>query len=153
MVISIVVHEVSHILMIRMLRLPIYRIDVHPMHVHICTDAMSDLQELCCAAAGPLGGAGLIFLAKWLPGIALCATFHSLYNLLPMYSTDGGRMLRCASHLLLPAKFASRLSSVVEMIVTCFLILLGIYGAFRMRGGLIPVICVAALIVSNYKHK
>lgn len=62
----------------------------------------SPTQELLCAAAGPAGSLFLLSLHRFCPRIALCAGFQGIFNLLPIYPLDGGRILLCLYSLLAP---------------------------------------------------
>ena len=138
--VSVAVHEASHILMFRLLKLPINEIRVYPMGVRILSPALTPREELLCAAAGPLGGAGLILLAGVFPAVALCGAFHSLYNLLPFRSSDGGRILRSLCVGKLHGKLAVALPGAVEWVVGAGIVLVGLYGSLRLRLGLLPVL-------------
>lgn len=105
---------------------------------------MSKGRELICALAGPLGGLLLLLFVRWIPRTAICAAFHSLYNLLPIYPLDGGRAMRCAAELVLPL----RADCICKWIETCCLILMGIlavYACVILRLGLFPVLMAATL--------
>lgn len=52
-------------------------------------------RELLAAAAGPLGSLGLLLFSRFFPRLSLCGLVQGLYNLLPIYPLDGGRMLFC----------------------------------------------------------
>ena len=56
---------------------------------------LSNGRELLAAAAGPVGSLGLLLLGRCFPRLALCGLFQGLYNLLPIYPLDGGRILFC----------------------------------------------------------
>ena len=56
---------------------------------------LSNGRELLAAAAGPVGSLGLLLLGRFFPRLALCGLVQGLYNLLPIYPLDGGRILFC----------------------------------------------------------
>ena len=120
-VVSITVHEFCHILAIRSFGVPIRSVQVGISGARIQTHDMSLWQELICALAGPMGGILLLLTAKWFPVTALCAGFHTLYNLLPVYPLDGGRILRCICRLLWPAHAAIICKTVTFLTVAAFL--------------------------------
>ena len=51
-------------------------------------------QEFLSAMAGPAAGFLLVLLFPWFPRIAFSALVQSLFNLLPIYPFDGGRVIR-----------------------------------------------------------
>ncbi len=101
-------------------------------------------QELICALAGPVGGLLLLLLTRWLPRTAICAAFQSLFNLLPVYPLDGGRILRCLG---LSGKFCDG----VELFCYIGIAILGVYGTFFLRLGIFPL-CVAGFVILRAKR-
>ena len=139
-VISVGVHELCHILAIRSFGVPIYSVQIGANGAKIQAKDMPLWQELVCTLAGPMGGIVLLLLARWLPVTALCAGFHTLYNLLPVYPQDGGRALRCGTRLLLPERFAKLICGVAEYVCLAGVGILGIYGTFLLKVGIFPLI-------------
>lgn len=56
---------------------------------------MAAWKEALCALAGPVGSFSVVLLAEYFPEAALFGLVQGLYNLLPVYPLDGGRILRC----------------------------------------------------------
>ena len=139
-ILSVAVQEVCHILSVRALGIPIYSVQIGISGARIQTQCMTLWKELICALAGPFGGFLLLLTAKWFPITALCAGFHTLYNLLPIYPQDGGRALRCGAYLLLPGKWAKAVCKIVECACLAGVGVLGIYGTFVLRIGILPLI-------------
>lgn len=140
------VHEVFHLLALRLMGVPVYGLQIRPQGAKIQTGPMTDKQEMFCALAGPIGGLCLLPAVRWMPAVCLCAAFQSLYNLLPVYPADGGRALRCGLRLLLPEGCAKRLCGMVEIMTLVALLLTGLYGTCRLRLGIMPLLIAAAIL-------
>lgn len=94
------IHELSHLLMIRFLGGSVKGIYIGPGGAEIRTGAMDLLQELLCTLAGPVGSFSTVLLCHFIPKIAICGFIQGCFNLIPLYPLDGGRVLRCCIRLL-----------------------------------------------------
>ena len=104
-------------------------------------------EELLCALAGPVSGLLLLPFGSWIPRVAFCAMIQSLYNLLPVYPMDGGRILRCALSMGVCPPVAERIERALSRITQVGLLLLGLYGCLYLHLGLFPLLfCVLMLL-------
>jgi len=92
-------HELCHVVAVRLCGGRIDRLQIGDRGAVIQTNALTAWQQLLCILSGPMGSLVLFLFVRWIPRIALCALFHAVYNLLPIYPLDGGRAIRCLLHM------------------------------------------------------
>lgn len=143
------IHEAFHIAAIRLCGGKVTSIRIGGNEASIDLLQMSPAKEMICALAGPLGGLLLILFARWIPRIAVCAAFQSIYNLLPLYPLDGGRALRCAIILMKPES-ADEICAAIQRFLLILLLIFAVYACFGLKLGIMPLLFAAALC---YKTK
>ena len=99
-----VIHELFHILVLRFFQIPVFGISLGISTAQIQTGQLNPEQEFFCAAAGPFGSFLCLLFLRSFPLVALSGFIQGIYNLLPIYPMDGGRMLRCISLLWCPIR-------------------------------------------------
>lgn len=132
-------HELSHIFMVRILGGRITGISIGIGAAIIQTHIPGTGRELICALAGPLGSILLLFVGRYFPRLALCALVQGLFNLLPIYPMDGGRILWCVTALIHP-EGASGICNVIADITILLMILFGICGLVQFSFGPLPLL-------------
>ena len=101
-IVAALIHELGHIICIRLFGIRVVSISVGLEGVQIITDELTWAQECSVALSGPAAGLSLLLLSRFIPTIALFAFFQSVYNLLPVYPLDGGRVALCIIISLFP---------------------------------------------------
>lgn len=153
MIISAVVHELFHIGTLFALNVKVNAIYIGVLGAQISTEPVSKHKELLSAAAGPLGGFLLFLCHRWIPVISLCALVHSCYNLLPVYPSDGGRIIRCVITMLWNGKRANQVVCAVEIVSLSVIVGACIYGAVFLSLGILPVFLSAILLLNGVRRK
>lgn len=141
-----IVHELAHAGAIHLCGGRINRLQISISGAAMEIPPMGHPQELFCALAGPMGGLLLLPLARWLPRTAVCAAFHSLYNLLPVYPLDGGRAVRCICLMLFSEETAGRICAVISFMICIFLVIIAICSVFVWKIGLLPALAAGLTI-------
>ena len=101
---AVIVHELGHWAALRIMKIPIISVSLSARGVVMNTERMLPREEFFCAAAGPACSLMLLLTARWLPLIAFCGVAQGVFNLLPVFPLDGGRMLRLLIESCIPGR-------------------------------------------------
>ena len=145
-------HELCHLVAIRLCRGDIHSFSLSVDGANLDVSSLSPAKELICSLAGPIGGLSLLLFSRWIPRIAVCAAFQSLYNLLPIYPLDGGRALWCGITMLLPPKKAGKFCKCIEKVCLSAILLTAVYGSVHLKLG-IASLFPAILIFTHTKFR
>jgi len=138
MMLAAAVHELGHYIALRICAVDVLGFEISLHGARLKVGHMGRVQELFCVLAGPLAGLSLLMVANWMPRTAVCGCIHSVYNLLPIYPLDGGRLIRCLG-------IGGKGCRWIEGICLVTIGLCGIYGSLVLRLGLLPAL--TAIIV------
>lgn len=141
-------HELAHLAVMLACGGKLRRLTLRFADLYMQATGLGYRQELLCALAGPLVnlGCGAVLCMKW-PSFAAYSLLLGLYNLLPVWPLDGGRVVRCALAQHLPPGDAERVCARVSFAVCGSLLLAGVILTFWKRAGLWPLGTAACLTV------
>ena len=130
-IIAALLHELGHYCAVRLTGGTIHRLKVGLSGAVMETSGLSGKSELICLLAGPLAGLLPLLAIRIFPTLALCGVIQSLYNLLPVYPLDGGKMLH---RIILIFGGTDRCFRFIEYSVLLLMLFLCIY--IRLRFGI-----------------
>ena len=110
-------HELCHILALRAMHVPIRRFTLEGRGARLHLPDLTGVQELFGALAGPAGSFLLAAGFRWFPRIAFCGLVQGLFNLLPIYPMDGGRILFCLLTLFLKEETCKKVLGIVRQLL------------------------------------
>ncbi len=141
-------HEAGHLLVLRCLGVRIEALRLTAQGAVLFTAPLSYRNELFAALGGPCVNFLLIlFFASRLPIFALVNLCLLVYNLLPVYPLDGGRILRALLGLLLPSVAASITERLISGAVICLLCVGAVYLTCVCHIGLWPLFAVGMVLI------
>jgi stage IV sporulation protein FB len=145
-----VFHECCHFAAIRLLCRHSATVKLYAYGARMPLPEMSPGKESLCVMAGPVGGLLLTAFAPLFPRLAICAFLQSVYNLLPIYPLDGGRILSSLLSMVFPPPKAKTLLRIIELCIKLILCSVSLYVCLFLHWGLLPLL-VAALICIRIK--
>ena len=148
---AITIHEMFHYIALKLYGVNITKVKVTITGAKILVTNLEGFQEVICALAGPIGGSLLLLLRRWLPCAALFGILHSCFNLLPMFSLDGGRALRVVLVKLLGTQKGEGVHLIVSYICAVILVMLEVSIFLQLKSSLvtilIPCVCIADRLI------
>lgn len=148
------IHECCHLIAVKLCGGSVATLRLNGWGASMVANDLTAPQELLCVLAGPIGGAVVLLpLMRYLPATAVCGLLQSAYNLLPFIDLDGGRVLRIVLEFLLPKEKVERVIWIVHAICVLLVVSFGIYSAFWLKLGIMPLILTIWLVIKGNSGK
>jgi stage IV sporulation protein FB len=146
-------HEGCHWLALKLCGCRCYGISVGREGTVLETEFGTPAKEALCALAGPLGSILLLLFFRWIPRIAIFALIQGVYNLIPVYPLDGGRLIRSLLRLMVKnGKYVS-IAANVETVTIALLVVASMYCLIVLQLGYLPLIFVSILFYRVFQRK
>ena len=154
---AMTVHELAHAAVLLLLGGRIESVRLSFAQVELRTGLLSDRTELWSTAAGP--GINLLcgwLFRRWMPAFAAVSLLLALFNLLPVWPLDGGRLLRTLLRMRWGAAGVNA-SQTLGLLFGLGLLAGAVFAARRWAAGVWPAVTAGALLVrllrSRYAEK
>ena len=154
---AMTVHELAHAAVLLLLGGRIESVRLSFAQVELRTGMLSDRTELWSTAAGP--GINLLcgwLFRRWMPAFAAVSLLLALFNLLPVWPLDGGRLLRTLFRMRWGAAGVNA-SQTLGLLFGLGLLGGAVFAARRWDAGVWPAVTAGALLVrllrSRYAEK
>lgn len=154
---AMTVHELAHAAVLLLLGGEIESVRLSFAQVELRTGLLSDRMELWSTAAGP--GINLLcgwLFRRWMPAFAAVSLLLALFNLLPVWPLDGGRLLRTLLRMRWGAAGVDA-SQTLGLLFGLGLLAGAVFAARRWDAGVWPAVTAGALLVrllrSRYAEK
>ena len=154
---AMTVHELAHAAVLLLLGGRIESVRLSFAQVELRTGLLSDRMELWSTAAGP--GINLLcgwLFRRWMPAFAAVSLLLALFNLLPVWPLDGGRLLRTLLRMRWGAAGVDA-SQTLGLLFGLGLLGGAVFAARRWDAGVWPAVTAGALLVrllrSRYAEK
>lgn len=154
---AMTVHELVHAAVLLLLGGGIESVRLSFAQVELWTGLLSDRTELWSTAAGP--GINLLcgwLFRRWMPAFAAVSLLLALFNLLPVWPLDGGRLLRTLLRMHWGAAGVDA-SQTLGLLFGLGLLAGAVFAARRWDAGVWPAVTAGALLVrllrSRYAEK
>lgn len=150
---SVLVHELSHLLVLYICKVRIFGLCIHMTGVEIKTEPIARKKEILCALAGPFGSCCLALWGRYLPLTAICAFVQAAFNLLPIYPLDGGRALQSLLISVFGDELGSKVFQSVSYFVLGILFVAVFYLAWYCRFNILSLAFLVIICLKVFKRK
>lgn len=145
--IALAFHEMGHLLIMKLVDIPVYRIRLSGAGAVIQGGFMGYRQEIVCAVMGPVGSVLLaIACARRLPELSVLSAALAAVNLLPVYPLDGGRIFRGILLLYLEDDRVEKILNRTTAVVCCLLMICACWTAIELQSGIWPIFMVLVIL-------
>lgn len=148
-IIAAFLHELFHLLALKMCNIEIKKICIGPFGAIIEADIEPGFLMSVCALAGPFSGLAALPLVHCCPRIVLCSLLQSISNLLPITPLDGSKVIMGVVYALFGRKTAHLICQFLDRFTFVSVVLYLCYITYCFRFGILPILVLILLLVKK----
>ena len=146
-----VIHETGHIVAIICCRGRIREIRLRSAGALITTDSLTNRVECICTITGPAASLIGALFSVYFPLFGVFCTIQLLFNLLPLYPMDGGRILNCILLRFYPKANVTIITRFVRIFFSLIVIAFGAVISLCYPLGLLPAVACFLVVLRCVK--
>jgi len=150
--IAAAIHEVGHFVAIYLCGFRVYSVYIGCNGATMETENLGKFEGIC-ALAGPAAGMILLFLSVWVPKIAVCGFIQSVFNLMPIATMDGGRVVSSVLSFVFPDIVAANILQAISYITLSVVFVVIVIISWKYKLGTVPLFLAFGLISRALKIK
>lgn len=151
-IIAVAIHELGHYCVLRICTKGIYGAQFGGGGIKLYTEELGRVEGLC-ALAGPVASFIVSMTCIPFPRLRICAFVQAIYNVLPIYPLDGGRILKWFITHILKIRNFELIFKWVTIILIVILSYTTIILIHRYSLGVLPIILPIHLFVKYWSTK
>lgn len=156
-----IIHEIGHILAGLILKMKPEKLEIMPFGLSISfykeiNNKKTNIKEICVAIAGPIVSLILVILCRYidLKFITVQEAVYSnililLFNLIPIYPLDGGRIIKGILHISLGEDISESIMEKVSKITLVILTLISSIAVYYYKNIAIFLTCIFLWIICS----
>ena len=141
-----IIHEIGHIIVGLILKMKLEKVEIMPFGLSASFETNFDTQnnkikEIFVTLAGPLTSLALAILCKT-QEVIYSNILILLFNLIPIYPLDGGRIIKAILHIKFGPMLADNLINKISYITIIILTVISSIGVYYYKNLAIFMICI-----------
>lgn len=141
-----IIHEIGHIIVGLILKIKLEKVEIMPFGLSASFGTNFDslnikIKEIFVTLAGPLTSLALAILCKT-PEAIYSNILILLFNLIPIYPLDGGRIIKAILHIKFGREQADNLINKISYITMIILTIISSIGVYYYKNLAIFMICI-----------
>lgn len=147
------IHELSHIVAVMWTGGHVHAVKIGLGGAVITTSPMVLWKSMVCVAAGPAGSLCLLLAARYMPRMAVCGMVQGVFNLLPVWPLDGGRMVSLLANRFFSCDHAEIVCKAISQTVKLTVIAVCFWVSLAEKWGTSPVFAAGLFLARTRERK